>query len=68
MILKIELLLQDLLLLCTGSWWGTATDDGASWRPLAELAHRSLKGSYDIYDQMRHSCNRDPLGGPRLSL
>ena len=37
-ILKIELMLQDLLLLCTGSWWGTATDDGASWRPLAELA------------------------------
>ena len=56
-ILKIELMLQDLLLLCT-------TDDGASWRPPAELAHRSLKGSYDIYDQMRHSCNRDPLGDP----
>ena len=63
-ILKIVLMLQHSLLFCPGGWWVTATDDGASWRPPAELAHRSLKDSYDRGDQVHHNYSRDPLGDP----
>ena len=58
LIRKMLLMLYNLLF-CPCGWW--FTDDGASWRPPAELAHSSLKGSFDTSDQVHHSCSRDQV-------